>query len=77
MFLSLRRRYAAFDLQKQQHQTDAQQDMADPGHAGDGRVHAGGKGVSQHLGHTPDGQHHGGQIQTHVRRPVPARWRLL
>ena len=59
-------RYTAFDLQKQQHQTEAQQDMTNPGHARDGCVYAGGKLGSQYLDHTPGHQHGDGQVQSNV-----------
>ena len=65
-FPILRRRYAAFDLQQQKYQTDAQQDVSDPGHAGNGRVHTGGKRSFEHLSHAPHNKHDSRQVQADV-----------
>ena len=54
---------APADLQEQQHQADAQQDMSDACHARDGGVHAGGEGRAQHLGDTPHHKHQSGEIE--------------
>lgn len=52
-FSAMHRQYAAPDLQKQQHQTDAQQNVSDPGHTGDRRAHTSGKRGPQYLEHPP------------------------
>lgn len=58
--------YTAFDLQQQKYQTDAQQDVSDPGHAGNGRVHTGGKRSFEHLSYAPHNKHDSRQVQADV-----------
>ena len=58
--------YGPLELHKQQHQTDAQQDVSDPGHAGNGRVHTGGKRSFEHLSYAPHNKHDSRQVQADV-----------
>ena len=56
-------RCAAPDLQKQQDQADAEQDMPDPGQTGDGRIRTRGERRPQHRGYTAHCQQHSGEVQ--------------
>ena len=59
-------RHATLDLQQQKHQADSQQNVPDPGHAGDRRVRASGEIGPNDLGYPAHDQHDGGQIQPDV-----------